>query len=273
MKKVILIALCLIAAIQVFAQKDEDEKKTKKSKPLARLDQADRIMVDVFTDIWMNKPDDSICSIKDINRGANAYYMYDIPIGKSNFSFAMGAGISCHNLYCDAWPVKETAVDSSSAFGYVFTGNTIFQKIPSSIGGVETGYKNNKITAVFIDIPLEFRFRTKNEGQKWKFSLGFKAGYLLSSHVKYRGDDITYNYPSYNNDTPDKLWSLNSDQTIKSKFYKVPNIESYRMGPTIRVGWGWVNLSAFYSLTTLFKKTEKSYDMYPISVAITITPF
>lgn len=266
MKKVVLIICCLLAVSSVFAQKDTDEKTNKnKTKPLARLDQADRVIVDVFTDIWMNAPGDSVMSISAINRGANAYFMRDIPIGKSNFSFAIGAGISCHNLYSDAWPVRESVADTNSAFGYVFTGRTAFQKLPDLVGATDVSYKNNKLTRVFIDVPIEFRFRTKNDGQKFKFALGIKAGYLLSSHTKYRGDDIIYNYQT-------STWGLNSEETVKSKFYKVPNLEVYRIAPTLRVGWGWVNVSASYSLTNLFKKNKSDYDMYPISIGLSITP-
>jgi hypothetical protein len=265
MKRILFIVLSLLFAVQVFAQKDADEKKTKRSGPLARLDQADRIMVDVFTDIWMNKlPGDSM-HVDAINRGANAYFMRDVPIGKSNFSFAVGAGIGCHNLYSNAVPVRETSVDSSVASLYVYTGNTIFSKLPSAIGTQEIKVKNNKLSLVYVDVPIEFRFRTKNEGQKFKFAIGFKIGYLLSSHTKYHGNDI-----HYNNATGD--WGLNSDKDLKIKTYKVPNIETYRMGPTLRVGWGWVNVSAYYSLTKLFKK-GKGPDMYPLSIGLTITPF
>jgi hypothetical protein len=264
MKRILFVVLSILLAVQVFAQKDADEKKKKKSGPLARLDQADRILVDVFTDIWMNKP--SGMHIDAINRGANAYYMRDIPIGKSNFSFAVGAGISCHNLYSNAIPVRET---DTSGTTYVYTGKTIFSKIPSSIttstGTQNIKVNNNKLSLVFVDIPVEFRFRTKNEGQKFKVAIGFKVGYLLSSHNKYHGNDILYNYTT-------QSWGLNSDQNVKIKTYKVPNIETYRLGPTVRIGWGWVNVSAYYSLTKLFK-TGKGPDMYPISVALTITPF
>jgi hypothetical protein len=266
MKRILLIALSIILTVHVFAQKDNDEKKKITSKPLARLDQADRVLVDVFTDIWMNKLPDADMHVAAINRGANAYYMRDIPIGKSNFSFAAGAGISCHNLYSNAVPVRgTTAVDSTvNPLKYEFTTKTVFSKLPSTIGTTEIKVKNNKMTMVYVEVPLEFRFRTKNEGWKFKFALGFKVGYLLSSHTKYNGNDINYNYAT-------QSWDLHSDNTLKIKTYKVPNIETYRMGPTLRIGWGWVNISASYSLTKLFKK-DKGQDMYPISVGLTITP-
>jgi hypothetical protein len=265
MKRILLIIFSLFIAVQVFGQKDADEKTTKKSKPLARLDQADRIMVDVFTDIWMNKPDDSVMSLKSINRGCNAYLMRDIPIGKSNFSFAIGAGISCHNVYSDAVPFRGTVTDATQPSGYSFVDSTVFAKLPSTIGSTEIKYKNNKLALVYVDVPIEFRFRTKNEGQKFKCAIGFKIGYKLESHTKYHGNDIRYDYATRN-------WVLNSDNDLKIKTSRVPNIEAYRLGPTIRIGWGYVNVSAFYSLTNLFKK-GKGPEMYPLSVGLTITPF
>lgn len=265
MKRFFVLFTCLLVSILTYGQKDADEKNNSGGKqPMIRLDQADRIMVDVFTDIWMNKPHDSVINTFAINRGANAYVMKDFPLGKSNFSFAIGAGISCHNMYSDAVATKETITDTSNARGYSFTGNTVFQKLPEMIGSIETSYKNNKLTAVYVDVPLEFRFRTKNEGQKIKAAIGFKVGYLLSSHQKYRGDDMVWDYAS-------RSWSLQSDDLVRHKNYKVPNIEVYRMGPTVRVGWGWVNVSAYYSLTNLFKK-NKGPEMYPLSVGLTITP-
>jgi hypothetical protein len=265
MKKVILMLVCVLVTTIAFGQKDEDEKtNTNKGKPIARLDQADRFIVDIFSDIWMNKPADSIMSTSAINRGANAYVMRDFPIAKSNFSFAIGAGISCHNMYSNAWAVRESVADTTQTFGYSFTGKTVFQKLPESVNSVETSYKNNKLTAIYLDVPVEFRFRTKNEGQKFKVALGFKLGYMLSSHMKYRGDDLSWNYST-------QSWSLNSDELVKFKSYKVPNVEVYRMGPTLRIGWGWINATAYYSLTNLFKK-NKGPEMYPISVGISITP-
>lgn len=265
MKRILLLFSCLLVSAITYGQKDADEKtNTNVKQPVVRLDQADRVMVDIFTDIWMNKPNDSTINTFAVNRGVNAYIMKDFPLGKSNFSFAIGAGISCHNLYSDAVAVKESAVDTAAALGYSFTGRTVFQKLPEMIGTTETSYKNNKLTAIYVDVPLEFRFRTKNEGQKVKAALGFKVGYLLSSHQKYRGDDMVWDYAT-------QSWGMRSEDLVRHKNYKVPNIEVYRMGPTVRVGWGWVNVSAFYSLTDLFKK-NKGPEMYPLSVGLTITP-
>jgi hypothetical protein len=268
MKRILLISLTLLVGLQAFAQKDEDEKKKPKTSPLARLEQADRIMVDIFTDIWMNTPGDSVMSTSAINRGVSTSVLRDFPLGKSNFSFAVGLGIGCHNLYSNAWAVKQSYADSmgTSSLGFAYTGKTVFAKLPDSAGGMDVTYKNNKMTNIYLDLPIEFRFRTRNEGQKFKFAIGFKIGYLLSSHSKYSGNDIKWNYTT-------NSWDLNSADNIKTKTYRVPNLQTYRMGPTLRIGWGWVNISAYYSLTKLFKKNKfDGPEMYPISVGLVITP-
>lgn len=251
---VIFVAITIISTIAI-AQKDKDEK----VKPIGQLEQADRIVIDIFSDIWMDVPSDTAITPKTINRGSNIYLFRDMPMGKSNFSFAVGLGISAHNLYSDAVPVKETTItyDSLGVPEVNYTGNTVFEKIPEEINSTTIEVKNNKLTVVYLDLPLELRFRANNEESKFKFAIGFKGGYMLSNHTKYHGNDYT------NTDNGDDL---------KLKEYKILNIETYRFGPTFRIGWGWFNFSAYYSLSPLFKK-NKGPEMYPISAGITLTPF
>ena len=54
------------------------------------------IGVGLSTDIMMNVPSD----IKTwaINRGANVIATYNVPFGKSPLSFAIGLGLSSHNI-------------------------------------------------------------------------------------------------------------------------------------------------------------------------------
>jgi len=251
MKKIMFVALCLALSYSLSAQDKEDKKKT----IYGKLTQADILVADVFTDMWIMKgaAKDSI-DPKQINRGANVSILKEFPFGTSNFSFAVGLGVSCHNLYSDAYPINYT-LDSTG--NKVYGGATYFTKIPakSTDGAQDIHYKNNKFTVVYADIPLEFRFRLKNNA--FKFYLGGKFGVMLSNHTKYRGDNFYEDYP-----TP----------TIKTKEYRIPNVNSVRYGITVRTGWKWVQAYAYYSLSHLFKK-DKGPDMYPISVGLTISPY
>ncbi|HOY31352.1 MAG TPA: porin family protein [Bacteroidales bacterium] len=252
MKKIMFVALCLAFSFSLSAQDKEDQKKI----TYGKLSQADRLVADVFTDMWIMKgaASDSI-DTKQINRGANVYVMKEFPFGTSNFSFAVGLGVSCHNIYSDAMPIKNYTLDSLGA--KVFDGTTVFKKIPSKLpdGSQDIHYKNNKFTVVYADIPLEFRFRLKNNA--FKFYLGGKFGLMLGNHTKYSGDDFTEAYP-----TP----------TIKIKEYKIDNVNKVRYGITLRTGWKWIQVYGYYSLSHLFKK-DKGPDMYPISVGLTISPY
>lgn len=252
MKKIMFVALCLVLSYSLSAQDKEDLKKA----TYGKLKQADRFVVDVFTDMWMLKgaAKDSI-DPKQINRGANVGIMHEIPFGASNFSFAVGLSVGCHNLYSDATPMKNYTHDSLGA--KIYDRTTVFKKIPqfSTDGKQEINFKNNKFTVIYADIPLEFRFRLKNNA--FKFYLGGKFGVMMGNHTKYNGDNYNEAYP-----TP----------TIKEKEYKIANVNSVRYGLTVRTGWKWIQVYGYYSLSNLFKK-DKGPDMYPISVGLTISPY
>lgn len=254
MKKIMFIALCLALSYSLSAQDKEDIKKRFKGK----LTQADRIVVDVFTDMWiMDSATNASINPKQINRGANAYFMHEFPFGKSNFSFALGLGVSFHNLYSDAIPMKNFTIDSLGV--KTFEKTTSFQKIPETTAdGQPVNVKKNKFTVVYADIPLEFRFRLKNNA--FKFYLGGKFGLMLGNHTKYYGDNFNENYP-----TP----------TIKTKEYRIANVNTVRYGITVRTGWKWIQLFGYYSISHLFKKDKEDInpDMYPISVGLTISPY
>ncbi|MCK9611412.1 MAG: outer membrane beta-barrel protein [Bacteroidales bacterium] len=245
----VLVLVCLVSLTSIKAQDKEDIKQKFKGK----LTQADRIILDVYTDIWLKYPSDSM-NINKINRGLNFYYVREIPFGTSNFSFAGGLGFSFQNLYSDAMPINYT-VDTAGV--KTFGGNTYFTPIPdSSIDRAQAiHYRNNKFTVAYIDIPIEFRFRLKNNS--FKFYVGGKFGVMLSNHWKYNGDNFNENYP-----TP----------TMKIKQYNIPNVSPIRYGITVRTGWKWIQAYAYYSLSNLFKK-GKGPEMYPLSVGLTISPY
>lgn len=221
MKKILILVSVMFLFSAVYSQ---DKKK--------ELKKNFGIKIDVFSDIWMDIPDD--IDVKTINRGADIYGMYNFPIKKSNFSFAVGFGLGIHNMY-------------SNTIAGVINDSTIFGEIPDSIS-----YKKSKISVTYFDVPIEFRFKTKS---KITIAPGFKAGYLINKHSKYKGKYLT---------------GTNAD--VIQKTTDVRNLETLRFGPTLRIGYGWFNLSAYYSLSKLFMK-DKGPEMYPLSVGITLTPF
>ena len=191
------------------------------------------IGVGLFSDIWMNSPDGM--KTRTINQGVNVFGTYNLPFGKSNFSFAIGLSISVHNLY----------------WNYMFKGSDDslqFVKIPDSIG-----FNRSKLTLPYLEIPLEFRFKTKS---KVSVAIGFKVGYMIYGHSKWVGDDYLF----YTNNT------------LRYSVKDIKNIERFAYGPTLRVGYKWFNLNAYYSLSKIFSN-GKGPDMYPITVGFVLMPF
>lgn len=190
--------------------------------------------VDIFTDFLQDTPED--VEFKTINRGFNVFGMYNYRFGLSNFSFAIGLGLGSHNFYSNA--LVSEANDS-----------TFFVKIADSID-----YKKSKLNVNYIDLPLEFRLKTPS---KFRLALGFKAGILLSKHTKYKGKNALHG---------------GSEEEIILKSTDVNYLEKFRYGPTLRIGYKWINFTAYYQISKLFKP-EQGPQMYPISVGITLMPY
>ncbi len=190
------------------------------------------IGMDFFTDFWPNLP--AGIETRTINQGVNVFGMYNYQFGASNFSFAIGAGMGTHNLYNNCLISERN-------------DTTFFTPINDTIG-----YKRSKLVLTYVDLPFEFRLKTKS---KFRLAAGFKVGFLLNKHTKYKGDDF------------------HSDESkIILKSTNVQNLESLRYGPTFRIGYKWFNLVAYYQLSEIFKPGQGP-KLYPISVGITLMPF
>jgi len=189
--------------------------------------------VDLFTDIWQNKPDDMY--IRTINQGANVFAMYNFQLANGPSTFGVGLGISNHNLY------SHSRIDNIKGDTIVFT------PIPDDLS-----YKRTKINLTYLDIPMELKIRFKNE---MKMGVGFKIGYLMNSKEKYVGDMSTAQ--------PNRV-------TIKQK--SISQLETYTYGFTLRFGYKSVNLFGYYQISQIFKR-DRGPELYPISVGITLTPF
>jgi len=223
MYRVLFLTVCMVCSISLLSQVIDDQTKRKFS-----------IGIDVYTDIWQDLPEGM--DARTIHPGVNVYGMYNYMFGKSNFSFSPGIGIGVHNLYNNTIPHFDLANDS-----------TAFEKIHDSIS-----YKRSKLTTTYFDIPLEIRFKSKKD---LRFALGFKFGFLIKMHSKFKGND-----PAWGN------------HLVINKTSSIKYAEKNRYGLIARFGYKWINLMGYYSLSTLFQK-GKGPEMYPISVGVSIIPF
>ncbi len=107
--------------------------------------------------------------------------MYTLIGKESPVALALGVGIATHNYKSNAY-----VVDGDS---------TYFKKIPKNIK-----YSVNKLSLVYVDLPIEIRLRTrpkppKRSGLKvrkrnFRSALGFKIGYNIKNYTKYDGENF-----------------------------------------------------------------------------------
>ncbi len=181
--------------------------------------------------------------VSGFSRGINLYFMYDVILSKKvpYFSLAPGIGVGSENFYFKDYKLT-----------WHYDSITRFVPLGDSISS-----KKSKLNMTYIDIPIEFRYRSKpsnKTGLSWKLAVGFKFGFLVGSKWKYKGED-----PNKGTD----------GEQVSIKDIKVANMNKFRYGPYIRGGYGMFNLFAYYSLSNTFV-ANKGPKMNPIVFGLSI---
>lgn len=121
-------------------------------------------------------------------------------------------------------------------------------------GGIN--YEKSKLATTFLTLPLILEFQTK----------GAKKGKLDDFHVSF-GPIVGLKLASHS-----KVVYTQNDNTEKNKVKDDFNLEPFRYGLTGRIGWGYLNLYANYTLSDMFKKNQGP-EVNPFSVGIVLTGF
>ncbi|MFZ4465195.1 MAG: outer membrane beta-barrel protein [Bacteroidales bacterium] len=169
---------------------------------------------DMYTDFVTKYPADY--NPATFNPGFNVYGTYNFPVGKSPHIFALGVGISTHNLY------SNTKIADLNADTIDFDPITF-------------NYKRSKINLTYLDVPAELRLKFKHN---IKIGIGFKMSILIDSKEKYIGDKSITGPRVY----------------VKNK--RINSLETYTFGPTLRVGYKWVSLFGYYQIGRTFNSTR-----------------
>ena len=184
------------------------------------------------------------------SRSFNAYYLYDMNIGESAFSFHPGIGIGTEKY--------AFAQDITLGYGLDSLGSRELQFVElDSIYGSGATYKKSQINPNYIDIPIEIRWRSKKYDSKSsiKITLGGKVGYLFDSKTKIK----------YSKD----------GETKKTKQKEDWQLNSIRYGVYGKVGIGGFSMYCYYSLSDLFKtdKGPMATTMYPLTFGLSLALF
>ncbi|HNX43870.1 MAG TPA: outer membrane beta-barrel protein [Bacteroidales bacterium] len=235
MKRIAVVVFLSLFSVAAFSQKPSVESITKRF----------RLSWEPFNDIWMDVPDS--INPRTINQGVNIYGLYMFPMDrKDHISFFVGAGIGAHNFFHNA------------LIGLNDGGITYLYNLPDTLGGTTIDVKKSKISVTYFDVPFGFKYKMKND---MHLTLGFKVGWKINDHWKYKGDCY---------EADNVLYATGA--TIKRKYSRVPNIDNFHYGPYISFGYKWFGIMANYQISTLFEK-DYGPEVYPISVGLTFMPF
>ncbi len=204
-----------------------------------RMHPTDRFMLVLFTDIWQDEPGEM--DLRSLQRGVSIKAMQDMPLGRTNFSVAAGLGFTSHNLYSDHRYLYNPAWDH-------------FDFYP-----ITTDYDKNKLSLNYLEVPVEFRFRTRDINRRFRLYTGLKAGYLVNAHTKYEGKS-------------DHDQDHAGGRRVKLKEHRLDNIASYRIGLTAMLGYRSVNIHLYYPLTNVFEDNSAE-EMNAISLGVTLILF
>ena len=145
-------------------------------------------------------------------------FLRDMPINKRRtVAIALGLGLSYNKSFQNLLITRTNQITSYSI-------------IPA---GVE--YSKNKLDQFYVDVPLEFRWRTSTpESHKfWRIYSGLKFSYLLSD--KYVHIDTESNY----------------------KIHQNKDLNSLQVGTYITLGYNTWSFYAYYGLTPFYKSSAK----------------
>ncbi len=222
MKKVLFTLIALVVSATSFAQLIAN-----------KTDKKVTVGVDLFSDLQLMTSDN--WDARGFNQGASWAITYNFPLGESTkHTVSIGAGMSHHNYFSYSHILNPYA----DTLTYVQCRDL-------------ENFKRFKVNANYADIPLELRFRIKDQV---KIGVGFKLGILVMAKTKYVGP--------------------NDDGIIvHHKDTYIDNLERYTYSATLRVGWRWVTAYAAYQLNPVFEVGHDAPVIHPLSVGVSFAPF
>lgn len=233
MKKVLLTLIALIVSASSFAQLIAN-----------KTDNKITVGFDLFNDFQLNTSDNWDARL--FNQGVDWYITYNFPLGESKkHTVSIGAGMSHHNYF------------SYSHILNPFTADTIHYIQCRDLDD----FKRFKVNVNYAEIPLELRFRIKDQ---FKIGVGFKLGIMVMGKTKYVGPDYT---------DGNLLTDGNANAIVREKHTYIKNLERYSYSVTLRIGWKWVSAFAAYQLNPVFEVGHNAPVIHPLSVGVAFSPF
>lgn len=230
MKKIILLFCSLLFSITLFGQ---------------GVGIPGNFYLDLGVTMWQ---DDQGLELESQSRSISISYMYELVMDTNGqFTFNPGVGYTADNYFF------------KNAVTIYNNGNNA---LPIPAVDSDESLRKSKIVGNYIDVPLEFRFRTHPGRNAFRVAMGAKLSVLVDSHTKVKYED--------------EFGNIRSSKD-KGDLY----MNRFKAGLVGRIGYGWFNLFCYYGLTNTFEEnkllntsgTAFTGTDRPITVGITISNF
>jgi len=176
---------------------------------------------------------------------------------KNHFGLTSGLGFTFNNYYFS----NSTLLihDSATLVAYKLVDQN----------GVKADMKVNKLTVVWLTVPLLLEYQT-NSGIRWNsfhFSLGVIGGVRLCAYTKqqFYSRYTTYYLQDDNGQNIGSVYVDNRYTRTQSQYHLNP----FKLDATMRIGWSFLNIFVNYSVTEMFQK-DQGPILYPWAVGITL---
>ncbi|MGB3850039.1 MAG: outer membrane beta-barrel protein [Tunicatimonas sp.] len=174
------------------------------------------------------------------SKGVAFSYLYDMPIGESKFSFHPGLGVGFESYAFDQNVTVQYPLGADSASVVALDANE-YQNVIKS-----------KLMTHYVDVPLEFRFYTKQNQRGLMVALGGKVGYLFSSYTKV------------------KYETQGERQVEKLRQQRNFNLNRLRYGASARLGFRGIHLHGQYMFSNLFKDEGPTGNNWRVGLSIAL---
>ncbi len=225
--------------IWVFGNKDIKQVKNNTAKPIwTGFEMGINSYVDnggTFT-LSQGKENFDVRLEKSVSVGLNLL-QHEVELGRSNIWLLTGLGISWNNYRFN----NNVVLDN---------GNTISARIDTTPG---VNFKKSKLVTSYLTAPLMLEVLTsRNEDKAFHLGVGGIFGLRIGSHTKQ------------------KIEIDGKDSKIKD--HDDFNLNPFRYGFRLAIGFGKFNVFADYYASTLFRE-KKGPVLYPVNAGITFVGF
>ena len=182
---------------------------------------------------WMD-----LNSGKSISLGFNLLqYSMGLQKYRQNLGLVTGAG----------WTINNYRLDSKNILRRGQDGQTTYEETDRIV-------EKNKLLTSYLSVPLLLEWQTTpaNSDQELFISGGLYGAFRLGSHTK-----VVFN---------------DGGNKEKEKWREDLNINAFKYGATVRMGYRWIRLYAKCDLTPLFEK-GRGPELYPWTVGLTLLQF